>query len=328
MNNDFYILPFKEEQKLSDKEHIIYLNQLREYLLSTNHQGLSLGTLTICPKINPIVKSILTKFSLYDLDIKYSCDIKGLNAVYAFTHQSKMDHVNFIASNLNHTVLLNSIVLSDFYKNILKINGVYFVDKTNKESMNNAKSEMIRLLLNNKSITIFPESAWNLSPNKLMLPIRYGVVDIAKKSKKPIIPVVMEYYYDESKLDETERIKLVKIRYGNPIYVNENDNLQDKLNQYVDWISTTKWNLMEENGLINRNSINNQAYINFLKVSNNNLKNAGIDINAERSGIFGSSLEFYLFNHINDISYSNDNKLLPTENSRKLEKIYQYHLKK
>ena len=327
MSSTFSILPFAEEQKLSNSEYITYLNHLREYLLSTNHEGLSSGSLTICPKINPFVSNMLTRFCGYELDIKYSCDIKGIDAIYAFTHQSKMDHVNFIASNPNHTILLNSVVLSNYYKNILKINGVYFVDKRNKQSMNNAKLEMIRLLLNDRSITLFPESAWNLSPNKLILPIRYGVVDIAKKSKKPIIPAVIKYYYDEGKLDGKERIKVVKIRYGEPIFVHENDSLTEKMNQYIDWVSTTKWNLMEENGFVQRNSIDNQTYTNFLKASYKNLRDAGIDVDVERSGIFGANDDFYLFNHINDVPFSDDCKLLQTVYCRKLENIFQLYLK-
>lgn len=323
--NSFKILSFSEEKKLSTNERIYYYQQLREYLINTPHEGLSFGSLTVCPKINPLISKVLNEFCGYDINVEYECDISGLNAIYAHTHQSKMDHVNFIASNPNHTILLNSIILSEIYKMVLRINGVYFVDKNDKLSKARSKLEMIRLLLDDKGITMFPESAWCLSPNKLHLPLYNGIVDIARKTGKPIIPVVQEYTYDETKMDGKERIKKVDIVYGSPIFVGENDDLDTKLAEYSQWISTTRWNLIEKKGIILRDSISNQLYINYLRGNIRNLKNAGIDINVERNGIFGANDDFYLFHHINDIPFTCDGEFLPTEYVRKLEKIYNNH---
>lgn len=325
---DFNILSFGEEQKLSNKELINYYSRLRDYLKNTDHEGLSKGSLTICPYINPLVRKVLNNYCGYDIETRYDSDINGLDGIYAHTHQSKMDHVNIIATNPNHTILLNSIILSELYKMVLRINGVYFVDKNSKGSKAKSKLEMIRLLLDDRSITMFPESAWCLSPNKLHLPFYIGIVDIAKKTGKPIIPAVQEYIYDESKLDGKERIKKVIVRYGNPIYVSETDNIFEKLEEYSEWISTARWKLISEKGLISRTDVNNDLYINYLKGNIRNLKNAGIDINVERNGLFGANDDFYLFHHINDIAFNESGELLPTELVRKLEKISKNHFRK
>ncbi len=123
------------------------------------------------------------------------------------------------------------------YKIILGFNGVYYVYKNSAESRRDSKLAMIKLGLDKKSTAIFPESAYCLSPNKLHLPFAYGIFDIARKSGQPIIPCVFEYFYDEEKLDGKKRIRLVKARYGSPIFVKENDSLDDKLNEYSAWIS-------------------------------------------------------------------------------------------
>lgn len=319
MGQEFKLLSFADEKKLSSKELKIYFQQLRNYLSNTEHEGLSRGSLSICPLINPIVRNTLKELCGYDIEVNYECDINGLNAIYAHTHQSKMDHVNFIASNPNHTLLLNSAVLSNIYKNILKINGVYFVDKKDKISKSNAKLEMIRLALDEISITMFPESAWNLSPNKLHLPFYNGIVDIARKSGMPIVPVVEEYCYDYN--SRVPRIRKVKVRYGNPIYVSETDDIDLKLKEYSEWISTTRWRLLEETGVTSRTEINNKMYIDFLKKSIKDLENAHIDVNVERECLFGATDEFYLFNHINAVDFNSEQELLPTEYVRKLEKI-------
>ena len=321
MSENFKILSFKEEIKLTHCEKIKYFSQLQEYLKNTPHEGLSKGSLSICETINPFVRSILTAFCGYENNVTYFSDVSGLNAIYAHSHQSKMDHVNFITSNPNHTILMNSCVLSELYKMILRINGVCFVDKSSRDSKAMAKKEMIRLLLNDKSITMFPESAWNLSPNKLHLPLYYGVVDIARKSGMPIIPVVQEYTYDERKLDGIERVKSVNIKYCEPIFVGFNDDIDQKLQLLSDVISTARWEMIEQKGVFTREEIDNSIYINFLKGCIRNLENAGIDINVEKQHLLGANDDFYLFNHINAVDFDDDGNLLPTEYMRKLSKI-------
>lgn len=318
------ILTFKQENKLSKSELLKYYENLRDYLINTPHDCLTKGSLTFCKEINPMVRTILKKFCGYKMIIEGDKNIKNLVGIYAHTHQSKMDHVNMIASNPNHTILLNSAVLSDFYRKVLAINGVFYVNKFDKNSRERAKLEMMRLLLNEKSVTIFPESAWNLSLNKLHLPLYIGIVDIARKTKKPIIPVVQEYEYDNSKLDGIERIKSVHIKYGEPIYVSELDNPIEKLKEYSDVISTIRWNLIEEKGIYDRNAISNDVYINFLKSSIRNLKNSGIDVNVEKSGIYGANDDFYLFHHINALDFDENNNFLPTKYVRNLEKVRKY----
>ena len=322
MKSEFKILSFKEENKLDKEERLKYFKDLREYLLNSNCDNLTKGSLTICPKINKKIRMILNKFCGYDIVVEGIEKIDGLVGIYAHTHQSKCDHINLIASNPNHTIILNSAVLSKLYKCVLSINGVLYVDKSDKDSKNKAKIEIVKLLLQGKSITVFPESAWNCSPNKLHLPLYIGMVDIARKTQVPIIPVVQEYVYDEVKVDGIERIKKVYIHYGKPIYVKEDDDLFTKLEEYSESISTMRWNLIEKKGLFKREELSNIHYINFLRGCIRNLKNAGIDINVEKEGIFGSGDDFYLFHHINAVDYDKDYNLLPTKHVRKLIKLY------
>lgn len=318
----FTILTSKEEKKLSKKELLEYYKELREHLQNTKYKKITKGSLTICPFINPGIKKILKIFCGYEIEVEYSTNVEGLVGIYAHTHQSKYDHINLIVSNPNHTILLNSSVLSNFYKIILMLNGVVYVDKSNKNSKNEAKIELIRLLLNNKSITIFPESAWRCSPNKLHLPLYAGIIDIAKKAQVPIIPVVQEYIYDESKLDGKERIKKVIIKYGTPIYVKEEDERLEKLEEYSESIATIGWELIERKGEHKREDISNELYINFLKGCIRNLKQAKIDINVEKEGIFGAKEDFYLFHHLNAVDFDDNNNLLETEHVRKLIKLF------
>lgn len=302
------ILSSKEEQKLSPNERLYYYQQLKDYLLETKHENLSAGSLSVCPKINPIVRSTLKNFCGYKIYVENN-DFKGLTGIYAFTHQDKYDHVNFVVSNPNHTILLNSVVLAPQYKAILNLNGTVYVDKSSKDDKQKVKLELMRLLHNNKSITIFPESAWNLSPNKLHLPLYVGVVDIARKTGMPIIPSVQEYEYI-NKNDGKEHIDYVCVHFGNPIYVKPTDDLFEKLEEVSTAFATLRWEEIEKKGIYPRKSITNAEYINFIRASMRNLTNAGIDMGIEQQYIYGANDPFYKDYFLNAVSFTEDGELL------------------
>ena len=312
------ILTYNEEMLLSNTELIKYYEQLKEYLLNTPHEHLTKGSLTICQKINPEVRETLNRYVKYDIITQGNENLDGLIGIYAHTHQSKMDNVNFIATNPNHTILLNSAVLNIFYKTILKINGVVFVNKSDNENKRQVKLELMRLLFHGKPITMFPESCWNCSPNKLHLPLYLGVVDMAKKTGLPIIPVTQEYVYNEKKLDGIERVKCVYVKYGQPISVSKSDNLFKKLEEYSEAISTMKWDSMKEKDQCQRKNITNFQYINYLQGIIRNLKNAGISIDVERQGIYGAIDDFYLNHYINDVQYDSYGEYIEPEKVKKL----------
>lgn len=304
----FRVLTTKEEGQLTLNQRISYYKQLREYLLETKHENLSKGSLTICPKLNPILRKTLNDFCGYDIYVDNN-DFEGLVGLYAFTHQDKFDHVNFLVSNPNHTILLNSAVLAPIYKFVLNLNGTVYVDKSSKEDKQRVKLELMRLLHNGKSITIFPESTWNLSPNKLHLPMYIGMVDMARKTGLPIIPAVQEYEYI-NKNDGKEHIDYVYVNFGNPIFVEPSDDLFEKLKEVSTAFATLRWNEIEKKGIHTRQDITNADYINFIRASRRNLENAGIDINVEQQYIFGSNDPFYQNHFLNAVDYTEKGELL------------------
>ena len=52
----------------------------------------------------------------------------------------------------------------------------------------------------------------------------------------------------------------------------------------------------------------------------------GNDINEERMQVFGAMDDFYLFHHINDVAFNENDELLPTEYVSELERITARHL--
>lgn len=325
MKQEFEVLPIKDEMKLNSEERQLYYKKMKDYVLKRKLTNTTSGATTIAPKMKPMVNKIASFLvkKMINKDAEWICDGNKIfpsgAVIFAHSHQGVLDNFVWIPEVDKHGLILHqaevskALIISQLYT------GLVLVKRSDKQSCSNAKLDMIKLLLEGHSITYFPESTWNLSPNKLHLPLNYGFIDIAKKAQVPIIPVVHEYSYDTS----TEKVKITRVhsRYGNPIFVKKEDSLIDKLREYEEAISTIRWELIEEKGMCKRKEISNIDYINFLKFNYQNMKLGKIDVKNENKYIFGNSNEFYKFHHINGIPYSKYGKLLEPNEVRRLKRI-------
>lgn len=313
-DKEFKILTLKEESQLSKSELETHYINLREYSLNRKLTNTTPGALTIAPKLKKITNKIANRLTrlLCRSEVEIVSDgqenIPEENVVFAFTHQGVLDNFAWIPVTPKHCIILHSAIVRRFLKLIQLNTGLVLVNKQDKQDRQNAKLDMIKIILQGHSIAYFPESAWNLSPNKLHLPMNYGFLDIARKTQTAVIPVVIEYSYNN--VSDKESINKIHIRFGKAIYVRLEDDLRQKLAEYEEAISTMRWELIEEKGLFNRNTISNWEYVNFLKGNIRNLRMGGIKLEVERAHIWGADDDFYEFHHINDIPFNDKGELL------------------
>lgn len=135
---------------------------------------------------------------------------------------------------------------------LFNLNGVVWVNRNDKESMNASKEKLIELLNKGVNVLIFPEGTWNRT-DKIMLPLHWGVIDIARITGCPIVPVVMEYSvnnYPEcySKIGES-------ILIGNNYEINgeiqsgfmtEMERKKNAIEYVRDSMATLRWYIWEE----------------------------------------------------------------------------------
>ena len=295
----------------------------------------TVGATIIGPKLKKITTRIaITVTKLFSSkNVEWMCEgtenVPSEAAIFAHIHQGILDNFVWIPNLERHCLLLHGAEVNKMLLFCQLNTGLILVKKEDKENNLNAKLDMIRLLMEGNSITYFPEGTWNLSPNKLHLPLRYGFLDIARKANVPVIPVVHEYTYDN--IDGKKKVTKIHTKYGKPIYITIEDNIEEKLNEYQEQISTMTFKLIEEKGLFLRENVSNLDYIDFLKISYKNLKLGKLNWEKERRNIYGANEEFYLLNHINDIPFDKNGRLLETEEVRKIRKInakYFYRLKR
>lgn len=335
---DFTYLSVKDEMKLSEEDRIKYYEDLRKNILSRKLTNTTPGALTVAPKLKKYVNKLDAFVTRILAGGELECITDGLEnipdgpCIFASTHQGLLDNMCWIPSNPKHCVILHGADTSKFLILAQFCTGLILVDKnySNDKSRNYSKLDMIQILLKGHSIYCCPEATWNLSPNKLHLPMRYGIVDIARKSAAPIIPMVTEFTYNTS--TEKENITKIHIRYGKPIYVSLEDDMLYKLEEYKESISTIRWDLISEKGLFKRSEITNKDYINYIKGNLNNLEMKDRKLGAkkmlqlENRSIYGSESDFYLFHHINDVPFNEKGELLDTEEVRRLNELFEKNI--
>lgn len=321
----FQLLTSAEERKLTIEERKEYYKQLREYVKQRKPQVTTPGATTLGPILkkptNTIARAVTKLF--VNKDVEWVCDgqenIPEEAAIFAHTHQGILDNFVWIPTIDRHCLLLHGAEVNKLLLLAQMNTGLVLVKKEDKQNNLDAKLDMIRHLTDGHSIVYFPEGTWNLSPNKLHLPMRHGFLDIARKANVPVVPVVHEYTYDTT----GERIKIAKIhtRYGTPIYISPEDDIQEKLEEYEEAISTLKFELMEEKGLFRRDEVDNSEYAKFLKESHKNLALGQLDWDKETRSIFGAGND--PFHYINDVPVDESGEFVDTPEVKRLRLINQ-----
>lgn len=314
MKKEFKILSSSEERELSISELKEYYVKLREYLLERKLKVTTPGATTIAPKLknitNKIAVSVTKMFTNKNVEWIYDGteNIPDGPVLFAHTHQGLLDGFVWIPTLDKHCILLHGEEVNKLLLLFQLNTGLILVKKGDRQNNLNSKLDMIKLLLEGHSIAYFPEGTWNLSPNKLYLPMRHGFLDIARKANVPVVPVVHEYTYDTS--SEKETITRIHTRYGEPIIIGLNDDISEKLEEYKEKIATMRYELLEEKGIFKRIEISNQDYINYLKGNYRNLKFGKLDWEKESKNIFSAQDEFYKYHHINEVPFDENGNLL------------------
>jgi len=121
----------------------------------------------------------------------------GKPAIYAVTHVFYDDIAAVCCCFKRNAFLLSGIEgpnnTPSFIERIaLRINGVIVVNRANKYSRETSFNKTIEILNNRGDIQIYPESAWNFSPNVLISKLNWGIIKIAKETGANIVPVAVD----------------------------------------------------------------------------------------------------------------------------------------
>lgn len=82
-----------------------------------------------------------------------------------------------------------------------------------------------------------------MTPNVIMLPMKWGIIEVARQANAQIIPLALDY--DRSK-------NLCHIKFGAPLAGNDLADNQEGIRTLRDTISTLRWEMMAERPTLSR----------------------------------------------------------------------------
>ena len=170
-------------------------------------------------------------------EIHYINDIPNVsgNCIYAVNHSCKWDSQYMMEVLPRPLYMLVGKQRLDFIDRFGFIwSGTVWVDRKDKTSKVKSKEKLNKLLQKGKNICIFPEGTWNLTPEKPMLPLYWGVIDLAQKNGVPIIPICLEYRKD-----------ICYVKTGDPIYVAEDADKLEEITKLREIFATIRWEQWE-----------------------------------------------------------------------------------
>ncbi len=176
-----------------------------------------------------------TSHLLYDNRKKASKPI-----IFAITHIGKFD-----IEVSTETIKDHYYLLSGDYENMkgtveeifLGLNGVVYIREDDKEDRALSKEKMINILRQGGNMMYFPEGTWNLTENLPILPLPFGIIDVAMRAEATIIPIGIEQYGKEFYLTVGENFDVDKY---------DKDNIEGKItaiNDLRDRMATLKWDI-------------------------------------------------------------------------------------
>lgn len=209
----------------------------------------------------PIVKAILKADQLLskekivdmtDLEVKkYNAKDKG-NKIYACTHIGGNDIQRALqVMNVPAYLMLGDpgILYKKAIYQALRFNGVIPLETKDRKDRKIAYNRSIELLENDGNLLIYPEGAWNVLPNVLVMEMFNGTVRMARETGKPIVPIGME------QIGNTFYIKV-----GKEYTIDKDCPLSEEelTNELREKMATLKWEILEsvyKDNLVKRSSL-------------------------------------------------------------------------
>lgn len=170
--------------------------------------------------------------------------------IYACTHIGRYD-IEMALESIQDTCFLFLGSPGKLYRSLdgvlVYLFGFIGCDTTEKEDRYISKELAIRTLKQGGNILIFPEGAWNITENQVVMKLYTGTIEMAIRSGADIVPIAIEQYEKSFYINIGKNISLDKATN-----LNEKRRLCDDLR---DILCTLKWEIWEQFPIVQRSSL-------------------------------------------------------------------------
>ena len=126
------------------------------------------------------------------------------------------------------------------------LNGTIWIDRRDKADMVATKEGILAYLQKGQSVLWFPEGTWNLTANQLMMPMKWGIIEVARSAGAQIIPAALDY---------DREANTCRIKFGAPMAGDALENKADAIRDLRDTMATLRWDLMCSQPVLHRAEI-------------------------------------------------------------------------
>lgn len=238
-NEVFKTLSQQELEKLSDEEKEVYYSKMREFYqklpydakkYKKQENNYSMVSNLFIPLFNVIFKPTVFNKELIPDDE---------NVIFVSNHLNYYDQFQIISAIGTRPIhFLTSTKMLALKRGIFyKMTGAISIDRESADSRKESKEEIIKILLNNGNVFIFPEGRTNRE-KKFIQDFKPGAVSIARTTGKKIVPIAINDNYKRADGP-------LCVRFGNPIKINSDDDVIEKTEELQDIIKGMIYDNME-----------------------------------------------------------------------------------
>lgn len=184
-------------RRLKIDELVVYRKHERAYALKANSGYLN-------HKVRQFIHPLLLgALHIYHIGKKIKIRVNGSvkrtrkPIIFAVSHIGMYDVEIVLQSIQKHVYLLSAdedAMYRTFDGWFFDVNGVIYVNPEDKADKRIAIETAVKFLNKGRSLLWCPEGTWNLSPNYVILPIHYGIIEVAVRTNAVIIPIGLEQY--------------------------------------------------------------------------------------------------------------------------------------
>jgi len=171
--------------------------------------------------------------------------------IFVPTHIGKFD-IEVAYSCINEHALLLSGTEERMHGSadgiFLEMNGVNYVDRTDKLDRGNSVKKMQRDLEHGFNLLWFIEGTWNLSANRLVYPLSWSVVKLALQCDAVIVPMGFNQIG-----------KIIYVKFGAPFRPDADREPAESILELRDILATLKWDIYEYIGQTRRDGFFERA---------------------------------------------------------------------
>ncbi len=172
---------------------------------------------------------------------------KDVPIIFAVNHTNCYDFPITATAVRQHVyVLVGKQRLGILDRFFFSLNGTIYTDRLDKKDTISAKDAIVRFLNKGHSICWYPEGTWNLTDNLLMLPMKWGIIDVARQANAQIIPVALVY---------DRKSMVCTIRFGRPIAGEELVDKDEAIDNLRDTMATLRWDLISKSPTLDTSTI-------------------------------------------------------------------------